>query len=115
MKIRTTNTILYCKKWAETVAFYKTALALAVVSYRDWFVEFRLTDTACLSIADAARTSVTSGDGKGLTISINVDDIGITRTFLVEAGLTPTAIKNLWGSSVIYINDPEGNRLEFWS
>jgi len=33
----------------------------------------------------------------------------------VEAGFNPTPIKEIWGSKAIYIHDPEGNRLEFWS
>ena len=28
MKIKSTNTILYCKKWEETVEFYRTGLKL---------------------------------------------------------------------------------------
>ena len=51
------NTILYCEKWPETVAFYQTGLQLPVTVSKDWFVEFRLTETARLSIADASRTT----------------------------------------------------------
>lgn len=47
------NTIVYCEKRTEAVAFYRTGLQLPVTVSRDWVVEFRLTDTARLSIADA--------------------------------------------------------------
>ncbi len=114
MKIRSTNTILYCKKWQETVAFYRNELKLLVISSNDWFVEFKLNEMSRLSVANEARTSIDSGDGKGITISLQVIDIEQTRAELMEAGLTPTPIKEVWGSKAMYTHDPEGNRLEFW-
>lgn len=64
------NTILYCEKWADTVAFYKTGLQLPV---------------------------------------------SVARSRLCRNGLAPTPIKtHPWGANVMYLNDPEGNRLEFW-
>ncbi len=114
MKIKAANTILYCKKWQETVAFYKNGLKLLVISSNDWFVEFKLNDMSRLSVANEARTSIDSGDGKGITISLQVADIEQTRTELMEAEITPTPSKEVWGSKAIYIHDPEGNRLEFW-
>jgi hypothetical protein len=32
----------------------------------------------------------------------------------MEAGIIPSAIKEVWGSQVMYVRDPEENRLEFW-
>jgi catechol 2,3-dioxygenase-like lactoylglutathione lyase family enzyme len=113
--IKTVNTILYCKKWEETVAFYKTAIELPVIFSRDWFVEFKLGAMARLSVADEARASIDSSDGKGITISIEVDDVRVIRAYLASRGVNPTAIKHLWESQVLYIYDPEGNRIEFWS
>ena len=49
------NTILYCRRWEATVAFYRDPLRLPVTHHTDWFVEFRLTDGAYLSVADASR------------------------------------------------------------
>lgn len=116
MKFRTVNTIVYCRKWKETVAFYKTQLKFQVTADLGWFVEFKLNDAARLSVADTARTSMGSCKGKGVTITMEVDDIETTHTYLEEAGLNPPAIKDhAWGAKVIYIFDPEGNRLEFWS
>ena len=115
MKIKAANTILYCKKWRETIAFYKDGLKLLVISSNDWFVEFKLNEMSRLSVADETRTSIKSGDGKGITISLQVSDIERTRAELMDAGITPTPIKEVWGSEAIYVCDPEGNRLEFWT
>lgn len=116
MEIKTANTILYCRKWKETVGFYKTQLRLQVTTSNEWFVEFKLNETSRLSIADEARTSIDSNDGKGITITLEVDDIETTYLYLNEVGFNPTSIKDhAWGASVIRIYDPEGNRLEFWS
>jgi predicted enzyme related to lactoylglutathione lyase len=116
MKIRTTNTIIYCAKWKETVVFYKTQLQLKVATALDWFVEFKLNETARLSIADATRTSMAACAGKGITITMEVEDIASSHLFLEKTGLHPPAIRDhAWGARVFYVHDPEGNRLEFWS
>ena len=115
MKIKAVNTILYCKKWQETVTFYKDGLKLLAISSNEWFVEFKLNEMSRLSVADETRTSIRSGDGKGITISLQVSDIEQTRAELMDAGITPTPIKEVWGSKAIYVHDPEGNRLEFWA
>lgn len=114
MKIKAANTILYCKKWQETIAFYRDRLKLLVISSNEWFVEFKLNEMSRLSVANETRTSIKSGDGKGITISLQVSDIEQTRAELLDAGITPTPIKEVWGSKAMYIHDPEGNRLEFW-
>jgi len=85
------------------------------ISSNDWFVEFKLNEMCRLSVANESRTSIDSGDGKGITISLQVIDIEQTRAELMEAGIVPTPIKEVWGSKAIYIHDPEGNRLEFWA
>jgi len=116
MEIKTANTILYCRKWKEAVCFYEAQLRLPVTTSKEWFVEFKLNEASRLSIADASRTSVDSNDGKGITITLEVDDIETTHLYLSEAELNPTPIKDhAWGAKVIHIYDPEGNRLEFWS
>jgi catechol 2,3-dioxygenase-like lactoylglutathione lyase family enzyme len=115
MKIKAANTILYCNKWEETVSFYRDGLGLLVISSTDWFVEFKLNEAARLSVADERRASIKSGDGKGITISLQVVDVEEVRGQLVERGFDPTPIKEVWGSKAIYLRDPEGNRLEFWT
>ena len=116
MDIKTANTILYCRKWKETVAFYQTQLDLHVTISNEWFVEFKLNETSRLSIADQTRCSIDSNDGKGITITLEVDNIDTTHLYLNEVGLNPTPIKDHpWGAKVIHIYDPEGNRIEFWS
>lgn len=115
MKIKFTNTILYCKKWKETVAFYESGLKLPITTSNDWFVEFRLNTTARLSVADETRASIKSNHGNGITIGLQVEDVETIRMQLMEAGLHPTEIKKVWGAMVFYIHDPEGNRIEFWA
>jgi catechol-2,3-dioxygenase len=115
VKIKSTNTILYCKKWQETVEFYRIGLKLLVLSSNEWFVEFKLNEMSRLSVANEARTSIDSSHGKGITVSLQVADVEQTRTELIEAGINPTPIKVVWGAKAIYVQDPEGNRLEFWS
>jgi predicted enzyme related to lactoylglutathione lyase len=115
MQIKSANIILYCKKWSETVDFYKTAFALPITASTEWFVEFKLTRTSRLSVADESRTSIKSGNGRGITIGIQVRNIETTRTRLENAGLEPTAIKEIWGAKAFYVFDPEGNRIELWS
>lgn len=115
MKIKATNTILYCRNWQETVEFYRTSLKLLVLSSNEWFVEFKLNEMSRLSVANAARTSIDSSEGRGITISLQVVDIEQTRAELSEAGIPSTPIKEVWGARAIYVRDPEGNRLEFWS
>lgn len=109
------NTILYCEKWPETVAFYQTGLQLPVTVSKDWFVEFQLTETARLGIADASRTTWETTRGQGHLITFQVKDMEETRSQLCRAGLNPTPITtHAWGAKVMYLTDPEGNCLEFW-
>jgi catechol-2,3-dioxygenase len=115
MYIKSSNIILYCKKWEEMVAFYKTGLALPITTSNDWFVEFRLTTTSRLSVADESHTSIKSGSGEGITIGIQVADAITTHAHLKKAGLNPTEVKEVWSAKAFYVFDPEGNRIEFWS
>lgn len=114
MKIRAANTILYCRKWEETVAFYRDGVKLPILSSTNWFVEFKLNETSRLSVANEARTSIKSGDGKGVTISLQITDLERVQTDLLNAGIQSTPVKEVWGAKAIYVRDPEGNRLEFW-
>ena len=108
------NTILYCRNWQETQAFYRNTLQFPVLSERDWFIEFELNAGARLSIADEARASIKSAEGRGLTLSLRVNDLHRRHRQYARDGPSPTALKPLWGSEVFYLHDPEGNRLEFW-
>ena len=95
--------------------FYTSGLNLKQLVNRGWFVEFYLTDSARLSIADESRCSIKSANGKGVTISLRVDDLESKHKKFEEKKLKPTEIKQLWGSIVFYLYDPENNRIEFWS
>lgn len=114
MKIKSTNTILYCKQWQETVAFYRDGIKLLALLSNDWFVEFKLNETSRLSVADESCASVKSGNGKGVTISLQVADLEQTVAELKEAGIQSTPVKEVWGAKAVYVRDPEGNRIEFW-
>ena len=113
--LRRSNTILYCDPWAGVVEFYRTGLGLQVTSERDWFVEFALHTGSHVSVADATRTSIVSGDGAGVTLSWQVDDVDATRSLLVARDIAATPIEALWGARSCFTHDPAGNRIEFWS
>ncbi len=98
VQIKLANSILYCKKWEETVALYQTGLRLPITVSTEWFVEFKLTGTSRLSVADESHTSIKSSSGKGITIGLHVVDIVTTHSQLKEAELNPTAIKEVWGA-----------------
>ena len=110
------NTILYCKKWRETVYFYEHRLRLPITFVADWFVEFRLTETAYLSVADERRATIKSSGGAGLTLTLRVDDADEAWSKLHNQGLALEPVRDhAWGARVFYFFDPEGNRLEIWS
>jgi len=81
----------------------------------DWFVEFCVGATSRLSIADAKQTSIKSCNGKGVTLSLEVENIDNAWGLVKKAGLNPTTIKrHPWDAFVFYLFDPEGHRLEIW-
>lgn len=114
MIIRRTNMILYCDRWAETVAFYRDILDFPIQHQNDWFVEFQLTPQSFLSIAQAERATINSADGDGITLTMQVEDIQHLHAQLEEQSMTVTPIQKKWGATVFYIHDPEGHRIEFW-
>jgi catechol 2,3-dioxygenase-like lactoylglutathione lyase family enzyme len=114
--IKRANTIVYCRRWKETVTFYRDHLGLGIAFQNDWLVEFGLTPTAFLSIAEQSRTTISSAEGKGITLSFQIDDIKAEHVQLIQKGLSPTDIRsNVMGADVFYLRDPEKNRIEFWS
>lgn len=109
------NTILYCDAFDATVCFYRSLLGLEVTFSNDWFFEFMLGDQTTLSIADAQRASIPSVDGKGMTLSLEVDDLDEVRSRLTGLGAEATPISKRFGSRVFDVHDPEGHRIEFWA
>jgi catechol 2,3-dioxygenase-like lactoylglutathione lyase family enzyme len=109
------NTILYCRHWADTVDFYRRALGLQVNVEKDWFVEFRLTEHSFVSVADARRASIESSAGQGITLTLQVNDVHAIRARLEKAGVDAGPVKlHPWGALGFFCRDPEGYRLEFW-
>lgn len=116
LTIECANTILYCSRWQECVDFYHDGLGFDVAFKKDWFVEFFLTAASRLSIAEARRASVESAAGRGLTLTLKVEDILAAHQALTARGLSPGKVKkHAWGADVFYLRDPDGNRIEFWS
>jgi catechol 2,3-dioxygenase-like lactoylglutathione lyase family enzyme len=110
-----TNTVLYCQRWTETVAFYRSVLGLSVAFDNDWFVEFELTSSSFLSIADSSRATVAAVQGQGVTLTWQVPDLHRARDLLQASGVDVTEIRRRWGANVCYCHDPEGHRIELWS
>ena len=116
MEIKTTNTILYCKKWRETVTFYHKVIGLTPKTESSWMIEFVLTPTSCLSVADAKRTSIRPASGAGITLTFQVPDLTDTWRTLTERDIQVDPIRDCrMGGQAFFLRDPEGNRLEFWS
>ncbi|HSS65083.1 MAG TPA: VOC family protein [Gammaproteobacteria bacterium] len=116
LTIDCSNTIVYCSRWRECVAFYRHGIGLEVVFENDWFVEFALNSTSRLSVADARRASIESADGRGITLTFKVRNITVAHRVLRERGLSPGKVeKHAWCAEVFYLRDPDGNRIEFWS
>lgn len=114
-RILTTNLILYCKKWEKTVQFYRDTLQLPVQFSSDWFYEFLLGETSRLSIADEKRSSIKAPPCKGITITLEVEDIDLVWSDFSGRQLKPTPIQaHQWNARVFYIFDPDGHRLEIW-
>jgi catechol 2,3-dioxygenase-like lactoylglutathione lyase family enzyme len=112
----TVNTILYCREWAATVAFYRDQLGFPITYVIGWFVEFAPTPTTRLSIADERRTTIKSAHGQGITLTFQVTDADAVWGELYATGLQPTPCQDhAWGARVFYLYDPEGHRIEIWS
>lgn len=109
------NTILYCHYWEETVHFYRELLGLPIAFENDWFVEFHLIGQNYLSIANAARATISAVAGQGVTLTWQVDDLEGVRDVLQARGIAVTPIRWKWNARVLYCRDPEGHRLEFWA
>lgn len=113
--VERTNTVLYCDRWADVVAFYRDRLGLTVAFENDWFVEFAVHAGGFLSVANAARSSIRAGDGAGITLSWQVADVTDVRSAIAEAGVEVGDLSRRFGADVFDVFDPAGNRIEFWS
>lgn len=113
--LQRSNTILYCRRWMDTVHFYKKQLRLPVSFENDWFVEFQLTETSFLSIANSARATISDVQGQGMTITWEVIDLEKAKENLEMQHVATTPIQRKWGALAFYCTDPEGHRLELWS
>ncbi len=110
-----TNTILYCRQWRKTVDFYQHLLGQDGHRLSDWLVEFELTKTSFISIADAGRATVGASGGAGITLSWQVEDLEAWRRRLAALHVVAGPIAQRWGTRFFYFHDPEGHRLEAWA
>lgn len=117
VKIRTSNTILYCRNWKETVRFYTEGMKFTECFAKDdWFIELKISADTNLSLADASRCTIAAGQGQGVTLSFGVDDLRAVFACFEELGRPHTEIVNRgWRAPYFYAFDPEGHRIEFWS
>jgi catechol-2,3-dioxygenase len=115
IRIERASTILYCDRWKECVDFYRSTMGFAVAFENDWFVEFSVASTSMLSVADARRATIESASGAGITLAWQVDSVAGVRDRLVRLGIEVTPLATRWGSTVCYLQDPEGNRIELWT
>lgn len=116
MRVVRANVILYCERFAETVAFHRALLGDGAVTFEnDWFVELAVGEGAYVSIADSARATIAPAGGAGITLSWEVDDVRSTRDELVAAGVEVSEVRHRFGSPVVDLFDPEGHRIELWS
>lgn len=115
IRVERANTIIYCDRWAQTVAFYRALLGDAVVFENDWFVELAVGTGSSLSVADASRATIASSGGAGITLSWEVADVVAERDRLLAGGFEVSGVRRRFGSPVVDVHDPEGHRVELWS
>ncbi len=116
LPMRAMNTVLYCRYYEQTLAFYGEVLCLPRGFANDWFVEFKVAREAFLSVADQRRASIESAHGKGLTLTFQVEDVRVSHEQLRARGATPTAPgPRPWGAEGFLLHDPEGTRIEIWA
>ena len=58
-RCRRLNTLLYVRRFADCVAFYRDGLGLPEQFANAWFVEFAVNPGACLSVVEKARSAGT--------------------------------------------------------
>lgn len=110
------NVILYCKRWDETVSFYRDTTGFPINMATDWLVEFEVGPNTCLSVADTQRTSIGSAGGAGITVTFKVANLRSVWQELVDKNVGVDPIRdNRLGGHAFFLRDPEGHRLEFWS
>lgn len=107
-----TNIILYCPAWAEVVRFYRDILGLPLAWQNEWLVEFQLTPTSFVSVADVTRTQ--QKPTQGVTLTWQVADVAHWWAVWQARGAEPTAVQVKWEARLFYLFDPAGNRLELW-
>ena len=107
------NTILYWQWWPETAAYNRDQLGLPVSFESDWLVEFQVSESGCLSVAEERPSRIKSVTGVGLAVTLRVEDADAAHARLGVAGLKVGPVrKHAWNARLFRFHDPEGHRLE---
>ena len=115
-RCRRLNTLLYVRRFADCVAFYRDGLGLPRAFANAWFVEFSINAGACLSVLAKGSTRMRDTPFAAETLTFEVADADAAHSALLARDLAPGAVRRHgFGARVFYLRDPEGNRLEFWS
>jgi len=114
--IKASNTILYCKQWDACVHFYQDILKFRLTFAKDdWFRELAINAGAHLSVANVKHCTIPSSQGKGVTLSWQVEELESVREHLLAHDVRVSEIRShTWRAPWFYAWDPEGNRIEFW-
>jgi catechol 2,3-dioxygenase-like lactoylglutathione lyase family enzyme len=117
LKIASSNTILYCNNWKACVHFYQDILKFKTSFAKDdWFRELVVNDNAHISLANVAHCTIPSGEGRGVTLSWQVEELEELRAYLQAQGIKVSEITSTsWRAPWFYAWDPEGHRIEFWT
>jgi catechol 2,3-dioxygenase-like lactoylglutathione lyase family enzyme len=110
------HAVLFCRKWDESVAFYRDILGFPVTDRKKGFMEFQVTPEARIGLLQEVRSPATNGRDGRFILSFRVPDILEThRQLQARCPDLPAVRKHPWGAWVFELTDPEQRRLEFWS
>ncbi|MEW6441737.1 MAG: VOC family protein [bacterium] len=110
------HTVLYCRKWAASVSFYRDVLGLTVSFENPLFVELRAASEARIGLLDASRTRYPDVEPKGVLLSFRVADVDKAHAWLRTKAVRLSDVKeHPWGARLFELEDPDGRRIELWA
>jgi len=110
------HTVLFCRKWHESVVFYRDVLGLPVLEEREGFVEFQVNALSRIGLLRKDRSSRPADRPGQALLSLRVPDVQDAHKQLANRlPDLPAVREHPWGAWVFELTDPEGRRLEFWS
>jgi catechol 2,3-dioxygenase-like lactoylglutathione lyase family enzyme len=110
------HVVLFCRKWDDSVTFYRDILGLPVTDRRKGFLEFQVTPEARIGLLREVRSPASVRRDDRFILSFRVPDIRAThRQLQARCPDLPAVREHPWGAWVFELTDPEERRLEFWS